>query len=143
MISFWDVYWHVAKANGNDRQFATGRVVRDDLERAVLGTQDVSFGAAAMAAKRVEALRAQWEGGMDNVYRVYVSPATMRIEVVCLGIDSIDGEAEGIYDDTSHLPDWMQERLAVLSLMKVDPPQTKIEGVGMRVDQHVFWIVKQ
>lgn len=142
MKSFWDVYWHVAKANGNDRQFATGRVVRDDLERAVLGTQDVSFGAAAMAAKKVEALRAQWEGGMDNVYRVYIHPDSKRVEVVCLGMDSIDSEAEGIYHDTSHLPDWMQERLAVLSLMKVDPPQTTVDGVGMRVDNHVYWIIK-
>lgn len=142
MKSFWDVYWHVAKPNGENRQFAVGRVTRDDLERAVLGTQDVSFGAAAMLAKKVSALRAQWEGGMDNVYRVYISPDTQRIEVVCLGIDNIDSEAEGIYHDTSHLPMWMQERLAVLSMMKVDPPQTKVEGVGMRVDQHVFWIVK-
>lgn len=142
MASFWDVYWHIAKPNGKDRQFAIGRVVRDDMERAVLGTQEVSFGAAAMAAKTVERLRARWEGGMDNVYRVYVAPDTKSVEVVCLGIDSVDSEAEGIYDDTSKLPAWMQERLAVLSMMKVDPPQTKVEGVGMRVDQNVYWIIK-
>jgi hypothetical protein len=58
-------------------------------------------------------------------------------------MDSDDSEAEGIYNDTSLLPDWMQDKLAVLSMMKVDPPQTKIEGVGMRVDQNVFWVLKQ
>lgn len=142
MKGFWDVYWHIAKPNGQSRQFAVGRVVRDDLERAVLGTRDVSFGTAAMMAKKVDGLRAQWDGGMDNVYRVYISPDTKNIEVVCLGIDSIDSEAEGIYDDTSKLPAWMQERLAVLSMMKVDPPQTKVEGVGMRVDENVYWIIK-
>lgn len=142
MISFWDVYWHVAKPYGKDRQFAVGRVARDDLERAVLGTTDVSFGAAAMLARSVDHLRTQWEGGMDNVYRLYINPDTLRVEVVCLGMDSIDGEAEGIYDDTSQLPMWMQERLAVLSMMKVDPPQTKVEGVGMRVDHNVYWIIK-
>jgi hypothetical protein len=62
--------------------------------------------------------------------------------VVCLGIDNVDSEAEGIYSDTSQLPDWMQDRIAVLSMMKVNPPQTKIEGVGMRVDEHVFWVIK-
>lgn len=142
MKSFWDVYWHVAKPNGGDRQFAVGRVTRDDLERAVLGKNEISFGAAAMMAKKVAALRSSWDGGMDNVYRVYVNPNTKSVEVVCLGIDSIDSEAEGIYHNTAQLPTWMQERLAVLSMMKVDPPQTKVEGVGMRVDEHVYWIIK-
>jgi hypothetical protein len=142
MKSFWEVYWHVARPNGGDRQFAIGRVARDDLERAVLGTMDVSFGAAAMMARSVDHLRAKWEGGMSNVYRVYIKPDTLSVEVVCLGIDSIDSEAEGIYDNTSLLPAWMQERLAVLSIMKVDPPQTKVEGVGMRVDENVYWIIK-
>lgn len=142
MKSFWDVYRYVAKPIGGGRQFAVGRVTRNDFERAVLGTRDVSFGTAAMMAKKVDGLRAQWDGGMDNVYRVYVNPNTKSVEVVCLGIDSIDSEAEGIYEDTSKLPAWMQERLAVLSMMKVDPPQTKVEGVGMRVDEHVYWIIK-
>lgn len=144
MKSFWDVYWHIAKPNGQSRQFAVGRVARDDLERAVLGAKnlDVSFGTAAMMAKKVDSLRASWDGGMDNVYRVYVNPNTKSVEVVCLGIDSIDSEAEGIYHNTTQLPTWMQERIAVLSLMKVDPPQTKVEGVGMRVDENVYWIIK-
>ena len=142
MKAFWDTYWNIAVPNGKDRQFAVGRVVRDDMERAVLGTTDVSFGAAAMMAKRVDALRAQWEGGMENVYRVYIYPSSKRVEVVCLGIDNIDTEAEGIYDAAKALPNWMQERLAVLAMMQVDPPQTKVEGVGMRVDENVFWIIK-
>lgn len=142
MKSFWDVYWHVAKPNGMNRQFAVGRVTRDDLERAVLGTRDVSFGAAAMLSRSVDALRASWDDGMDSVYRVYIASDSRSVEVVCLGMDSVDWEAEGIYDDTSQLPGWMQERLAVLSMMKVDPPQTKVEGVGMRVDEYVYWIIK-
>lgn len=141
MISFWDVYWCIARANGKDRQFAVRRVVRDDLERAVLDRTDVSR-PAAMLTSHAEALRASWEGGMENVYRVYINPDTKSVEVVCLGMDNVDSEAEGIYHDVSHLPVWMQERLAVLSMMKVDPPQTKVEGVGMRVDENVFWIVK-
>ena len=36
----------------------------------------------------------------------------------------------------------MQEKLAVLSMMKVDPPQTKVEGVGMRIDDDVFWVIR-
>jgi len=142
MKSFWDVYWHIAKPNGKDRQFAVGRTTRDDLERAVLGSNTQSFSVAAMAARTIDDMRAQWVGGMENVYRIYIAPDSKSIEVVCLGIDNVDSEAEGIYSDTSQLPDWMQDRIAVLSMMKVNPPQTKIEGVGMRVDEHVFWVIK-
>jgi len=84
------------------------------------------------------ALRAKWTGDMDNVYRVVVGPT---IEVMGLGMD-IDASVEGVYNSTSELPTWMQERLAVLSMMKVDPPQTKIEGVGMRVDESVYWVLR-
>jgi hypothetical protein len=27
-------------------------------------------------------------------------------------------------------------------MMKVNPPQTKIEGVGMRVDERVYWVLR-
>lgn len=56
-------------------------------------------------------------------------------------MDTIDAEAEGIYADTSQLPDWIQGKLAVLALMRVDPPQTKVEGVGMRVDEDTYWVI--
>lgn len=144
MSSFWDVFWFEAKPNGKNRQFAIGAAIRDDIWRASTGRQDSPMmGNITQQAQRADKLRAAWEGGMENVYRVFINPATESIEVVCLGIDNIDSEAEGIYRDSTLLPVWMQERLAVLRIMKVDPPQTKIEGVGMRVDEHVFWIIKQ
>jgi len=86
--------------------------------------------------------RMQWTDDFDRLYRVLVSPATGKIDVLCLGIDCVDPEVEGVYANSSLLPAWMQERLAVLSLMKVDPPQTKVEGVGMRVDNATFWVLK-
>ena len=78
-------------------------------------------------------------GDTENVYRVFVGDT---VEVCCLGLHRTDKEAEGIYDDITDLPEWMQERIAVLSLMKVNPPQTKVDGIGMRVDEHVYWILK-
>jgi hypothetical protein len=85
------------------------------------------------------ALRARWTGDIDNVYRVAIVGTS--VEVMCLGMD-VDVSVEGIYNSTSELPMWMQERLAVLSMMKVNPPQTKIEGVGMRVDESVYWVLR-
>ena len=89
-----------------------------------------------------KAPNAQWTSDFDRLYRVVIAPATKEVDVLCLGIDCVDPEAEGIYANSSLLPVWVQERLAVLSLMKVDPPQTKVEGIGMRVDDNTFWILK-
>lgn len=84
---------------------------------------------------------AHWGEDFNNIYRVAISPDTKQADVICLGMDTIDAEAEGMYADTSQLPDWMQAKLAVLALMKVDPPQTKVEDVGMRVDENTYWVV--
>jgi hypothetical protein len=91
------------------------------------------------ARKRLNELKAQWTGDIENVYRIFVGST---VEVVCLGIGSADSEVEGVYATTDDLPAWMQERIAVLSMMKVNPPQTKVEGIGMRVDDDVYWVLK-
>ena len=106
-------------------------------------SRDTELAAATRAANTaIAAMRARWTGGMENVYRVRVSPNGQEIEVACLGLENVDSEAEGIFSSTSQLPEWMQNRLAVLSLMKVEPPQTKVDGIGMRVDENVFWIIR-
>lgn len=139
---FWDVYWKGAQMERLRRTITVNRITEGDLQRAALGTASMSFGLAAAASKHIAEMRAQWTGGMENVYRVRFSPNERSVEVACLGIESVDKEVEGIYLAMSELPDWMQGKLAVLHLMKVDPPQTKVDGVGMRVDEHVFWVIK-
>lgn len=113
-------------------------VINRDLSSATL-VSPFTLGEATIAAAANNALRAQWTGDIDNVYRVAIDGTS--VEVMCLGMD-IDSSIEGIYNSTSELPMWMQERLAVLSMMKVNPPQTKIEGVGMRVDERVYWVLR-
>jgi hypothetical protein len=115
------------------------RIMRGDLYRAAAGAAMPRGSEVAGNSKRAAELRTKWTGELENVYRVFVGST---IEVVCLGIDSVDKEAEGTYADMSELPAWMQERVAVLSMMKVNPPQTKIEGIGMRVDESVYWVIK-
>ena len=115
------------------------RLMRGDLYRAAAGAAMPRGSEVAGNSKRAAELRTKWTGELENVYRVFVGST---IEVVCLGIDSVDKEAEGTYADMSELPAWMQERVAVLSMMKVNPPQTKIEGIGMRVDESVYWVIK-
>jgi len=124
------------------RMWALGRIVNGDMITAAYPSTNRSFEGVQTRTKTASQLRARWEGQLENVYRVMIYPTTGCVEVVCLGMDSVDSEAEGNYASTAKLPEWMQGKLAVLKMMKVDPPQTKIEGVGMRIDEDVFWVIK-
>ena len=118
------------------------RITEHDLAAAAVPKHFRAIADVLTKSARTKEMRAQWTADFENVYRVMITPTTKQVEVVCLGIDSVDSEAEGTYSDSSQLPAWMQEKLAVLSMMKVDPPQTKVEGVGMRIDDDVFWVIK-
>jgi hypothetical protein len=129
--------------NRRRRRIDLQKLAERDLVAAAVSSPSISYVADRLNAfARAKKLRAQWTADFENVYRVMITPNTKVVDVVCLGIDSVDSEAEGTYSDTSKLPQWMQEKLAVLSMMKVDPPQTKVEGVGMRIDNDVFWVIK-
>lgn len=81
-----------------------------------------------------------WEDGLDNVYRVELCTAPDRAIVVCLGISAADSDVDGVYSDKTTLPEWIKDKLSVLAIMKIEPPQTRIVGVGMRISENVFWI---
>jgi hypothetical protein len=116
------------------------KILHEDIERAALGPSLTRVTEMKNARKRLNELKAQWTGDIDNVYRIFVGST---VEVVCLGMASVDDRClEGVYATTDELPAWMQERIAVLSMMKVNPPQTKVEGIGMRVDESVYWVLK-
>ena len=132
----------MTKSNRARRLIRRNRIVDCDLARAAVHRHIRHIAEVLKQAPQTNALRAQWNSGFENVYRVMVDPNTGCVEVVCLGIVSVDSEAEGTYSDTSKLPQWLQEKLAVLVMIKVDPPQTKVEGVGMRVDDDVYWVIK-
>ena len=74
----------------------------------------------------------------DNIYRVSVFPD--GVDVVCFGLESVDSQLEGHYDDANHLPNWVKERLAVLNMIPATPPTNEVEGVGRRISGHVYWV---
>jgi hypothetical protein len=79
----------------------------------------------------------------DDIYRVDVHPPT-HIQVICFGIDRLDSTVEGVYDNINDLPNWMQERLSVLSML---PPNTSggndVKGIGRRITESIYWIYAQ
>lgn len=74
----------------------------------------------------------------DNIYRVSVFPD--GVDVVCFGLESVDSELEGHYDDIDLLPDWVKERLAVLNMMPSTAPTNEVVGIGRRISDHVYWV---
>lgn len=75
----------------------------------------------------------------DRLWRIGIYPD--GVDVVCLGVDSVDSSLEGHYDRIDDLPNWVKERLAVLSMMSTTPPTATVEGVGRRISANVYWVV--
>jgi hypothetical protein len=79
---------------------------------------------------------------MPNTYRVSSLGHENSIEVTCLGMNCVDSECEGIYDLDKGLPQWLEEKLSVLMVCDPTPPTVHVEGIGVRIDEHTFWVEK-
>jgi len=78
----------------------------------------------------------------DKIYRVSIDNKTKHVEMVCIGIASVDSEAEGYYISVDELPEWVQEKVAVLMLCDFKPPVKEVAGVGRRMDRNVYWVYR-
>jgi hypothetical protein len=79
---------------------------------------------------------------VNSIYRVFVSPTTNEVELLWFGIDDVDSMLRNEYASVDELPEWMQEKLALLSMVPVTKPTPIIEGVGRRIDNWTYWIFK-
>ena len=89
-----------------------------------------------------EILNASWTSLISKTYRVFVNSDTGNVEVFCFGITQVDTECEGVHNSVHDLPSWMRDKLAVLNMVEVNPPQKEIVGVGVRVDADTFWVYR-
>jgi hypothetical protein len=74
------------------------------------------------------------------VHRVFVDPHTNGISVIRFGLESVDAGPERIYSSVQELPNWMQKKVAVLSMLSPTPPTPEVPGVGRRMDENTFWV---
>jgi hypothetical protein len=81
-------------------------------------------------------------GSNVTVHRVCIHSDNNTVEISCLGMDCVDSPDNGVYDSIDKLPDWIQDRLAVLFLCDPNPPTKEVGGIGRRIDANVFWINK-
>jgi hypothetical protein len=95
-----------------------------------------------VSEQRYANMMARWDLDKDTIFRVCVDPLTQRVEVTHFGIECVDLAEIGTYANPSSLPMWMQERLAVLSMMPSKPPTEAVVGVGQRINAVTYWLLK-
>ena len=71
-----------------------------------------------------------------EIWRVEIKPT--YVSALFIGMEQRD---EVCVTSVTDLPDWMQDRIAVLSMLK-QPPTTAIKGVGRRISERVYWVVE-
>ncbi len=77
----------------------------------------------------------------DAIFRVEINLNTNFVEVYCFDeINCVDRESEGFYSGLDDLPEWIQNKLAVLMTLDHTPPTAPVEGVGKRISKNVFWV---
>ncbi len=76
----------------------------------------------------------------DTLYRVSIDPDTNTVQVSCIGIDRVDSKLGGTYLTVEDLPQWVQERIALLMMVDPKPLASEVDGVGQRIDRYTFWI---
>lgn len=76
----------------------------------------------------------------DNIYRVTIDEVSGQVRVACIGLESVDAIVDGNYDGIESLPDWMREKLTLLSMLSATPPTEPVEGVGRRINQSIYWV---
>jgi hypothetical protein len=63
------------------------------------------------------------------------------VHILCVGGNSQDApDVDDIYTDVDSLPEWVLDKLSVLSITDPTPPTKNIEGVGRRINKNTFWI---
>jgi radical SAM superfamily enzyme with C-terminal helix-hairpin-helix motif len=77
----------------------------------------------------------------STIYRIHID-ADNTVDVTCIGLESIDSALEGTYDSLDTLPEWVQGRIAVLSMLSATPPTQDIPSVGRRITNRTYWVYK-
>ena len=76
-----------------------------------------------------------------SILRVEINLKTNFVSVDCFEeVNCVDKTILGYYGSPDDLPDWVQNKLAVLMTVDSTPPTQPVEGVGQRISRNVFWV---
>jgi hypothetical protein len=57
-------------------------------------------------------------------------------------LDNFKPELELAYEHANDLPQWVQDKLAVLMLLDHNANNQEVAGVGRRISESIFWVYK-
>jgi hypothetical protein len=78
-----------------------------------------------------------------SILRVEINLKTNFVSVDCFEeVNCVDKTILGYYGSPDDLPDWVQNKLAVLMTVDSTPPTQPVEGVGQRISRNVFWVYR-
>ena len=79
---------------------------------------------------------------MTITYRVeFDDKGRPHVESLNYALD-MEPVQEGIYESLEALPQWVQDRLHVLSTFSSKPPTIDVNGLGRRIEENIFWVYK-
>lgn len=79
---------------------------------------------------------------MTITYRVeFDDKGRAHVESLNLALD-LNPTTEGIYESIKALPEWIQDKLHVLSTFSSKPPTIDVDGLGRRIEENIFWVYK-
>jgi len=126
-VQAWNKLQHLADAAvRTQKQVSSGRWVAATTEERLLHMRNIML--MELTGKVSDD---------EEIWRVVVNELGVKALYIGLGSQA-PIEAQVL----SGLPEWMQERVSVLSMLTERPPTTPIEGVGRRITDTVYWIVK-
>ena len=77
----------------------------------------------------------------DPAYRVIIDESKKKsIKVQCIGMYCVDSMVDGSYSGMEELPQWMQEKVALLMMTPSTPPIQEVTGIGQRISEDTFWV---
>ena len=78
---------------------------------------------------------------IHDVIRVEFRPDHQwQIEVTAFELDPAQFGLDSWYRSVDSMPQWIQNKLIKLQIMQSPPPITRIEGIGARMADNVFWV---
>jgi hypothetical protein len=76
----------------------------------------------------------------EPIYRIFINEDGM-VETSCYELlDAFDPELNNSYESVDELPNWVQDKLAVLMLLDHKKVNEEVKTVGRRISKNVYWV---
>ena len=79
----------------------------------------------------------------EPVYRIRIHEDS-SVETTCYDmLDNFKPELDNHYEHLDDLPNWVQDKLAVLMLLDHKVNNNEVKNVGRRISEDIFWVFKR